>query len=138
MAHEQGLRVPVVHDADVMPLVALTRAIRRLVEGVRGGTLDARDSQGGTFTITNPGALGSAISSPIMNRGETAILSLDAVEPRAVVVDGTISVRQRAFMTLAFDHRVVDGGTAIAFLRAVERHLASAELASEAEAWAEI
>jgi pyruvate dehydrogenase E2 component (dihydrolipoamide acetyltransferase) len=69
-----------------------------------------------TFTITNPGALGSILSQPIINKGETSILCLDGIEQRPVVVDREIVIRRRAYVSLAFDHRVVDGAMALGFL----------------------
>jgi 2-oxoglutarate dehydrogenase E2 component (dihydrolipoamide succinyltransferase) len=123
VAREAGLIVPVIRNAEKLCFVDLARQIDAAAERVRAGTYTASDVLGGTFTISNPGGFGSYLSSPIMNRGETSILCVDAVERRAVVVESDIVARLRAFLTLAFDHRVVDGMLALKLLTGIKARL---------------
>jgi pyruvate/2-oxoglutarate dehydrogenase complex dihydrolipoamide acyltransferase (E2) component len=127
VAREAGLIVPVIRNADKLRFVSLARQIDGAVERVRAGVHGASEVSGGTFTISNPGVFGSYLSSPIMNKGETSILCVDGVERRAVVVGSDIVARLRAFFTLAFDHRVVDGLLALRLLTAIKAKLEACE-----------
>ncbi|MGH2655056.1 MAG: dihydrolipoamide acetyltransferase family protein, partial [Actinomycetota bacterium] len=97
VAYDEGLIVPVIRDADSMNVVGLARAINDLATRARSKKLKPDEVHGGTFTITNPGPFGSIISVPIMNPGETAILALDAIEKRPVVVDDAIAIRSMVY-----------------------------------------
>lgn len=132
VARENGLVVPVLKAAGDMTLAQLATAVPSLVARARNGEMRAEDAQDGTFTITNPGSLGSVFSQPLQNRGETAILSIDAIEKRPVVVDDALAIGLRGYATLAFDHRILDGSTAIAFLKCVNEVLRGSQLAEEA------
>lgn len=132
VARAQGLVVPVLHGAQEMTLADLALGIQTLAVKARDGRLAAEDMQGGTFSITNPGSLGSVLSEPLLNRGETAILSIDAIEKRPVVADDAIVVGHRGYGTLAFDHRILDGSTAIEFLKSVKLVMQSGQLDQEA------
>jgi pyruvate/2-oxoglutarate dehydrogenase complex dihydrolipoamide acyltransferase (E2) component len=123
VARESGLIVPVIRNAERLDFLQLAARLQEAADNVRDGRFTNADVQGGTFTISNPGVFGSYLSSPIMNRGETSILCVDAVEQRAVVIDGKVVARLRAFFTLAFDHRVVDGMRALSFLNDIKRQL---------------
>jgi 2-oxoglutarate dehydrogenase E2 component (dihydrolipoamide succinyltransferase) len=127
VAREAGLIVPVIHNAEKLSFIALATELDRAVGKVRAGAHTASEVLGGTFTISNPGAFGSYLSSPIMNRGETSILCIDGVERRAVVVGSEIVARLRAFLTLAFDHRVVDGMLALKLLNTMKELLEACE-----------
>ncbi len=121
VALENGLIVPVVKGAETMSVVGLARAIRDVADRARKKKLTPDEVQGGTFTITNPGGFGSIMSVPIINRGQAAILAFDAVVKRAVVVadeDGedAIAIRQMTYLSMSWDHRIIDGAEAAQFL----------------------
>ena len=120
VATDEGLVVPVVHDADRLSVALLARAVNGVSERARAGKLKLEDVQGGTFTVDNTGWFGSIISMPIINQGQAAILALEAVTKRAVVMDDdAIAVRSTVNLCLSFDHRVLDGAQAAGFLRSV-------------------
>jgi 2-oxoisovalerate dehydrogenase E2 component (dihydrolipoyl transacylase) len=126
VAVEQGLLVPVVHDADRLGVTALARAIHDVSQRARDGKLKLEDVQGGTFTVDNTGWFGSVISMPIINQGQAAILALEAITRRPVVLDNdAIAVRSVVNLCLSFDHRILDGAQAAEFLRAVKHRLES-------------
>jgi pyruvate dehydrogenase E2 component (dihydrolipoamide acetyltransferase) len=116
---EQGLVVPVVRDADRRTTADLAAELRRLTEGARAGTLRPEELTGGTFTLNNYGVLGVDGSTPIINHPEVAILGVSRIIDKPWVVDGRLTVRKLAQLTLVFDHRVCDGGVAAGFLRHV-------------------
>ena len=112
-----GLIVPVVKAADERNLVGLARAINDVVTRARAKKLSPDDLTGGTFTITNPGPFGSIISVPIIPRGQTAIVGFEAIEKRVVVTkDDALAIRNRGFLSLSWDHRIIDGAEAARFL----------------------
>ncbi|HCY85733.1 MAG TPA: hypothetical protein DHV36_11415 [Desulfobacteraceae bacterium] len=114
----RGLMVPVVHDADRQSLAGVGYRIRHLAGLARNGEISVPELTGGTFTITNVGAIGGTHVFPIINAPESAILGLGRVEKRPVVVgDDKIRVRKILPVTLCFDHRVADGAQAAAFVR---------------------
>src|SRR5215211_6685552 len=120
---EDALIVPVIAGADELNILGLARKIDDLVRRARAGQLDTADISGGTFTVNNPGALGSVVSTPIINHPQAAILSAEAIVQRPVVIDDAIAVRSMMNLEVSFDHRVLDGGTALKFLNAVKRRL---------------
>ncbi len=113
---EEGLVVPVVGDADRKSFAQLEQAIGDLAKKARDGTLGLADLQGGTFTLTNGGVYGSLMSTPILNTPQVGILGLHKIEERPVVVAGQIVVRPMMYLALSYDHRLIDGGTAVRFL----------------------
>ncbi|HLA17824.1 MAG TPA: dihydrolipoamide acetyltransferase family protein [Dehalococcoidia bacterium] len=124
VAAEQGLLVPVVHDADRLGVTALARAIHDVSQRAREGKLKLEDVQGGTFTVDNTGWFGSIVSMPIINLGQAAILALEAITKRPVVRDDdAIAVRSVVNLCLSFDHRILDGAQAAAFLQSVVQRL---------------
>ncbi|MEX2598171.1 MAG: dihydrolipoamide acetyltransferase family protein, partial [Dehalococcoidia bacterium] len=121
---DAGLIVPVVHDADTLSLSGIAKRIADLADGARSQSLRLEDVQGGTFTLNNTGALGSVVSVPIINHPQAAILTTEAIVKRPVVVQGdAIAVRSMMNLCLTFDHRVIDGAEASAFLQAVKSRL---------------
>ncbi|MDQ3303525.1 MAG: 2-oxo acid dehydrogenase subunit E2 [Actinomycetota bacterium] len=120
---EDALIVPVIPGADELNILGLARKIDDLVRRARSRQLGPDDVAGGTFTVNNPGALGSVVSVPIINHPQAAILSADAIVKRPVVVDEAIAVRSMMNLEVSFDHRVLDGGVALRFLNAVKRRL---------------
>jgi len=123
VALDEGLIVPVVKGADTMNIVGLARAINDVATRARTKKLVPDDVQGGTFTITNPGPFGSIISVPIINQPQCAILAFDAVEKRPVVIDDAIAIRHMVYLSMSWDHRIIDGATATKFLARVKENL---------------
>lgn len=122
-----ALIVPVIPDADELNLTGLARRIDDAVKRARAGQLDPDDVSGGTFTVNNPGSLGSVASAPIINHPQAAILQAEAIVKRPVVIDDAggdaIAVRSMMNLEVSFDHRVLDGGAALRFLNAIKRRL---------------
>ncbi|WP_433201702.1 dihydrolipoamide acetyltransferase family protein [Dactylosporangium sp. CS-047395] len=116
---DHGLVVPVVRDAHLLPTRALSAAIAAHTEAARSNTLAPADLTGGTFTVNNYGVFGVDGSAAIINHPEVAILGIGRIIDRPWVVDGQLTVRKVTQLTLAFDHRACDGGTAGGFLRYV-------------------
>jgi pyruvate dehydrogenase E2 component (dihydrolipoamide acetyltransferase) len=127
VALDWGLIVPVIKHADELSLLGVARAINDLGERARTKKLIPDEVQKGTFTITNPGVFGSAIGTPIINQPQAAILCVGAIEkqPAVITVDGSdmIAIRTKGMLSLAFDHRIVDGADADRFMAEVKREL---------------
>jgi pyruvate dehydrogenase E2 component (dihydrolipoamide acetyltransferase) len=123
VAYDEGLIVPVVKDADGMNLVGLARAINDVAARARSKKLKPDEVHGSTFTITNPGPFGSIISVPIINQPNCAILAFDAVEKRPVVIDDAIAIRHMVYLSMSWDHRIIDGATASQFLGRLKQNL---------------
>jgi 2-oxoglutarate dehydrogenase E2 component (dihydrolipoamide succinyltransferase) len=115
-----GLIVPVIKRAEERNLVGIARGLNDLALRARNKKLLPDDVSGGTFTVTNPGVFGTIIGTPIINQPQVAILCLGAIVKRPVVVDDMIAIREMCYLTLSYDHRIVDGslgGQYLAFLR---------------------
>ncbi len=123
VALDWGLIVPVIKQADERNLLGLSRAIADLAARARSKQLKPEEVHGGTFTITNPGVFGAQFGMPIINQPQVAILGVGAIEKRAVVVDDAIAIRPRAYLTLGYDHRLVDGADAGRFLSFLKERL---------------
>ena len=122
VALEWGLIVPVVKNADRMNLLEISKAIADLAARARDKKLKPEDVQGGTFTITNPGVFGALFGMAIINQPQVAILGVGAVQKRAVVLDDdAIAIRLRAYLTIGYDHRVIDGAVADEFMQVVKK-----------------
>jgi len=126
---QQGLLVPVIKGADGLSLIGLTRAVNDVATRARANRLTADDLGGGTFTVNNPGSYGSVLSQPIINQPQAAILTMEAIVKRSVVLtdpatgDDTIAVRSMMNMCISFDHRLFDGQTAGQFLGSIRQRL---------------
>jgi 2-oxoglutarate dehydrogenase E2 component (dihydrolipoamide succinyltransferase) len=131
VATDYGLIVPVVKGAEALNVVGLARAIRDLGERARDKQLNPDDVGGSTFTITNPGPFGSYVSLPVINQPNVAILSTEVVEKRVVVVDDMIAVRHRTFLSLSWDHRLLDGADAMRFLQRLKENLETWDFSRE-------
>jgi len=123
VAVKDGLIVPVIKGAENMSLTGLAREIYELANKTRAGKLTIDEVTGSTFTITNPGSFGSIIQTPIINQPNVAILSLEAIEKRPVVIDDAIAIRHMVFMPLSYDHRIIDGAVAAQFLSRIKNNL---------------
>ncbi len=116
VATDAGLLVPVIHDVDKKSIVQLAAEIQQLSEKARHGKLSPDEVRGGTFSITNIGSLGGLFSFPIINVPEAAILGVHSIKKRPVVLpDDSIAARQMLYLSLSFDHRVIDGAEAAMF-----------------------
>ena len=111
-----GLVVPVIKNADGLNLLGLARVINELTERARNKQLQMSDMQGGTFTLTNHGTSGSLWGTPIINQPQCAILGVGKIEKRVKVIDEAIAIRPLAFVSLTFDHRILDGKAADDFM----------------------
>jgi len=123
VAVEDGLIVPVIRDADGLSLTGLARRLDDVITRARRGTLTLDDIQGGTFTVNNPGSYGSILSTPLINQPQAAILSMEKIVKRAVVISDAIAVRSMMNLSMSFDHRVLDGAVANLFLSRVKEYL---------------
>ncbi|HEX6532141.1 MAG TPA: dihydrolipoamide acetyltransferase family protein [Nitrospira sp.] len=122
-ALEDGLLVPVVRHADRKGLVQLAKEIADLAERARSKKLSPDEVQSGTFTITNHGGFGSLFSTPIIHQPQIAILGVGAIQKRPVVINDAIAIRPMGYLSLSFDHRVIDGATADSFMAKVKHYL---------------
>jgi pyruvate dehydrogenase E2 component (dihydrolipoamide acetyltransferase) len=123
VALENGLIVPVIKNADEKNLLGLSRAINDVGGRARSKKLNPDEVQGGTFTITNPGIFGALYGLPLINQPQVAILGVGGIEKRAVVIDDAIAIRPVCYLTLGYDHRLVDGADAGRFLSYVKERL---------------
>jgi pyruvate/2-oxoglutarate dehydrogenase complex dihydrolipoamide acyltransferase (E2) component len=123
IALENNLIVPVIRNADTLNLAGIARAVNDLVTRARANRLMPADLQGATFTVNNPGVFGTVLSAAIINQPNAAILTMDTVVKRAVVINDGIAIRSMMFLSLSFDHRVLDGLQAARFLAALKQRL---------------
>ena len=123
VALESGLIVPVIKHADEKNLLGLSRAIADIATRARSKQLKPEEVHDGTFTITNPGQFGSQFGMPIINQPQVAILGVGTIEKRPIVVDDAIAIRTMAYLTLGYDHRLVDGATGDQFMAEVKQQL---------------
>ena len=124
----EGLMVPVVKNAKDKSIFQLAEELTQLTEKARKRTIDLADLKGGTFTISNYGAVGGIYGTPIINHPEVAILGVGKIKDMPVVKDGKIEIRKILHLSLSFDHRVVDGAEAVRFLNTVIEHLEDPDL----------
>jgi pyruvate dehydrogenase E2 component (dihydrolipoamide acetyltransferase) len=125
---EQGLVVPVIRNAEQLPLLELSQRTKSLAEKARAGKATPDELSGGTFTISNMGMMDVESFGAIINPGESAILAVASTRPQPVVRDGKIVVRQIMKLTLSCDHRIVDGALGAKFINAIKQKLEDIEL----------
>jgi 2-oxoglutarate dehydrogenase E2 component (dihydrolipoamide succinyltransferase) len=122
-----NLIVPVIRNADQLNLVGLTKQVNALADNARNNKLRPEDTQGGTFTLTNVGTFGSLMGTPIINQPQVAILAVGAIKKRPVVVEtpagDSIAIRHMMYLSMSYDHRIVDGSLGATFLTAVAKEL---------------
>ncbi|HEU5257300.1 MAG TPA: dihydrolipoamide acetyltransferase family protein, partial [Vicinamibacterales bacterium] len=123
VALDEGLIVPVIKNADEKNILGLSRAIADVADRARAKRLNPDEVHGGTFTITNPGQFGAQFGMPIINQPQVAILGVGTIEKRPVVIDDAIGIRTMAYLTLGYDHRLVDGAVADEFMADVKQRL---------------
>ena len=119
----RGLVVPVLRDAERLGLAKIEKSIATFGERAKSGALTLDDLTGGTFTITNGGVFGSMLSTPILNPPQSAILGMHKIQDRPVALDGAIVIRPMMYLALSYDHRIIDGADAVAFLVAIKEAL---------------
>lgn len=131
-----NLIVPVIKNADNLNLVGLTRQVNQLAENARNNKLQPTDIQGGTFTLTNVGSFGSLMGTPIINQPQVAILAVGAIKKKPVVIEteqgDTIGIRHMMFLSMSYDHRIIDGALGATFLSAVAAELQNFDPSREA------
>jgi 2-oxoglutarate dehydrogenase E2 component (dihydrolipoamide succinyltransferase) len=124
-----NLIVPVIKSADQFNMVGLAKQVNQLADAARQGKLKADDTQGGTFTLTNVGTFGSLMGTPIINQPQVAILAVGAIKKRPVVVEtpagDSIAIRHMMYLSMSYDHRIVDGSLGATFLTALAKELES-------------
>ncbi|MBI5797433.1 2-oxo acid dehydrogenase subunit E2 [Candidatus Woesearchaeota archaeon] len=123
VATSDGLIVPVIKGADKKSLIDIAKDIESLSEKAKQRTIDLMDLKGSTFTITNIGSLGGIFATPMLNMGEAAILALGRIYEKPLVVNGKIMVRKVLPVSLAFDHRILDGAHAALFVNKIKEYL---------------
>ena len=127
-----NLIVPVIKNADHLNLVGLSKAVNAMAENARGNKLKSDDISGGTFTLTNVGTFGSLMGTPIINQPQVAILAVGAIKKRPMVIEtaegDAIGIRHMMYLSLSYDHRVVDGSIGASFLSEVAREFESWDL----------
>ena len=123
VALENGLIVPVIKRADEKNFLGIARDVQDLADRARSKRLSVDDVQGGTFTITNPGIFGGLFGLPIINQPQVAILGVGAIEKRPVVRDDAIAIRHMVYLSISFDHRVIDGEVAERFMGKIKKIL---------------
>jgi 2-oxoisovalerate dehydrogenase E2 component (dihydrolipoyl transacylase) len=123
VALEEGLIVPVIKQADSMNLLGLARAINDLSARARVGQLRPTEVQDGTFTITNHGMSGSLFATPIINQPQCGILGVGMIEKRVKVINDAIAIRPQAYVSLTFDHRILDGASADNFVSSLKDNI---------------
>lgn len=116
VATPKGLVVPVLRNAESLSFAEVERGISGLAKKGRDGKLSTQDMQGGTFTITNGGVFGSMLSTPIVNRPQSAILGMHNIVERPVAVNGQVEIRPIMYLALTYDHRIIDGSQSVKFL----------------------
>ena len=123
VAMESGLIVPVIKAADEKNLLGLARASAELAEKARNKKLMPEDVQGGTFTVTNPGVYGNIFGLPIINQPQLGILGVGAIKKRPVVINDAIAIRSIMYISLSYDHRVIDGSVSAQFVQKIRSNL---------------
>lgn len=123
VATDDALFVPVIKDADQKNILGIAKAIDELVRKSKEGKLTLEDMSGGTFTCNNTGSFGSVLSAPIINQPQAAILSMEAIVKRPVVIENMIAIRDMVNLCLSLDHRILDGLVCGRFLQSVKQKL---------------
>jgi pyruvate/2-oxoglutarate dehydrogenase complex dihydrolipoamide acyltransferase (E2) component len=131
VSYDEGLIVPVIRNVDSMNVPGIARAIADLAARARSHQLKPDEVTGSTFTITNPGPYGSLLSLPIISQPNAGILSLDSIQKRPVVVDDAIAIRSMVYISMSWDHRVIDGELATRFLARIKQNLETWDFAED-------
>jgi 2-oxoglutarate dehydrogenase E2 component (dihydrolipoamide succinyltransferase) len=130
VALDWGLIVPVIKRADEKNVLGLSRAVLDLATRARAKQLKPDEVQGGTFTITNPGVFGALFGMPIISQPQVAIMGVGHIEKRVAVIDDAIAIRMKGYLTLGYDHRLIDGAVADEFMSHVKKTIENFDPAS--------
>jgi len=123
VALDWGLIVPVIKNADEKNIAGIARAVTDLADRARRKKLTPDEVSGGTFTITNPGSFGALFGTPIINQPQVAIMGVGTIEKRPVVINDAIAIRTMAYLSISFDHRLIDGAVADQFMSDVKKRI---------------
>lgn len=123
MGEDKGLIVPVIHGADNYSVTGLARKVYEYAQKARAGKLTLDEIQGGTITVNNTGALGTYMTSSIINQPQACLITLESIVKRPVVIDDAIAIRSMTFSCIALDHRVLDGAVGAKFLRTIKSNI---------------
>jgi 2-oxoglutarate dehydrogenase E2 component (dihydrolipoamide succinyltransferase) len=121
VALDWGLIVPVIKNADEKNVLGLSRAVQDLAARARAKQLKPDEVQGGTFTITNPGVFGALFGMPIISQPQVAIMGVGNIEKRVAVIDDMIAIRTKGYLSLGYDHRIIDGAVADEFMSHIKK-----------------
>lgn len=124
---DKGLVVPIIRNADRLKFYEIDLAIAAFTEKIKTNRLTISDMEGGTFTISNGGVYGSMLSTPILNPPQSAVLGMHAIQDRPVVRNGQIVIRPMMYLALSYDHRIIDGREAVAFLKKIKEYIEEPE-----------
>lgn len=127
IAAPQGLVVPVIRNAEKLSMAEIENAVAHLAEKARNKKLTIEEMTGGTFSITNGGVFGSLISTPIINAPQSAILGMHTIQERPIALDGQVVIRPMMYISLSYDHRIIDGRDSVLFLIRVKQFLEQPE-----------
>lgn len=125
VAHDQHLFVPVIHNADEKSIKGIAKEIHLLANKAKNNQLTQKDMQGGTFTVNNTGSFGSVSSMGIINHPQAAILQVESIVKRPVVIDDMIAIRDMVNLCLSIDHRILDGLAAGQFMQEIKQRIES-------------
>ena len=120
---DRGLVVPVVKGVERMSMWQIESEIKRVALAARDGKLGLDEMSGGTFTVTNGGVFGSLMSTPILNRPQSGILGMHAIQDRPMAVGGQVLIRPMMYVALSYDHRIIDGRESVSFLVRLKQYL---------------
>jgi 2-oxoglutarate dehydrogenase E2 component (dihydrolipoamide succinyltransferase) len=130
VALDWGLIVPVIKQADEKSILGISRAIVDLANRARAKQLKPEEVQGGTFSITNPGVFGALFGMPVISQPQVAIMGVGNIEKRVAVVDDALAIRTKGYLTLGYDHRLIDGAVADEFMSHVKKTLENFDAAA--------
>jgi 2-oxoglutarate dehydrogenase E2 component (dihydrolipoamide succinyltransferase) len=120
---DRGLVVPVIKGVERMSMWQIESEIKRVAYAARDGKLGLDEMSGGTFTVTNGGVFGSLMSTPILNRPQSGILGMHAIQDRPMAVNGQVLIRPMMYVALSYDHRIIDGRESVSFLVRLKQYL---------------
>ncbi|KAK1585022.1 2-oxoacid dehydrogenase acyltransferase [Colletotrichum navitas] len=119
----KGLVTPVLRNVDALDIIGIERGVAELAAKARDGKLAMADLEGGNFSISNPGIFGSMFGTPVINYPQAAVFNMNGIKDRPVVVDGKLEIRPMMYITVTYDHRLIDGREAVTFLNLVKRYI---------------
>ncbi|GJC80405.1 dihydrolipoyllysine-residue succinyltransferase component of 2-oxoglutarate dehydrogenase complex, mitochondrial [Colletotrichum liriopes] len=119
----KGLITPVLRNVDSLDIIGIERGVAELAAKARDSKLSMADLEGGNFSISNPGIFGSLFGTPVINYPQAAVFNMNGIKERPVVVDGKLEIRPMMYITVTYDHRLIDGREAVTFLNVVKSYI---------------